>query len=69
MALNSALVHKTYETWGLLGPLEGLILNVNILISSEEENIGKDSRKNGTRGETKDKEGSNERQDGVKGRA
>lgn len=69
MALDSALVYKTYKTWHQLGPLEGLILNGNILISSEEENIGKDSRENGTRGGTKDKEGGSGRQDGIKGRA
>lgn len=44
------------KLWGLLGPLEGLILNVKTLSSEKEEN----SRGNGTIVRTEGKEGSSE---------
>lgn len=44
---------------------KGLILNGKVLISSEEEEAGKDSLENGTKGETESKGDVSERQDGL----
>lgn len=59
---NSALIQEAWETWGLLGSPEGVILNGKVL-NSEEEKTQEDSRESGTG--TRDKEGCSGGQDGL----
>lgn len=55
--------------WGLLGSPEGLILNGEILISSEEGDKGEDSRESALQGLAESVGSSNEGQDGIGGGA